>query len=58
MTVGTMARYPGLGWPETLRYAAAPVGAALMIAQLVLGGTARLAGVRGADRAPEAPSGL
>jgi TRAP-type C4-dicarboxylate transport system permease small subunit len=62
--VGTVARFPGLGWTEVWRYAAAPVGAALMIAQLVLGGVARLtpeggrghAGVRGPSRAFPSPT--
>ena len=49
-TVGTVAHFPGLGWPEVWRYAAAPVGAAFMIVQLVLGGVARL------TRGPEAPA--
>jgi TRAP-type C4-dicarboxylate transport system permease small subunit len=48
--VGMVAHFPGLGWPEVWRYAAAPVGAALMIVQLVLGGVARFTG------SPEAPA--
>ena len=58
MTVGTVAHFPGLGWPEVWRYAAAPVGAALMIVQLVLGGVARLAPSPESSRASRSPAGL
>ena len=57
LTVGMVARFPGLGWPEVWRYAAAPVGAAFMIVQLVLGGVARLAPSPKRGRAPEPPAG-
>jgi TRAP-type C4-dicarboxylate transport system permease small subunit len=58
MTVGMVARFPGLGWPEFWRYAAAPVGAAFMMVQLVLGGVARFAPSPKSGRAPELPAGL
>ncbi len=58
MTVGTVAHFPGLGWPEVWRYAAAPVGAGLMIVQLVLGGVARLALAPETGREPGPPTGL
>ena len=54
----TCGAEPGLGWPEVWRYAAAPVGAALMMVQLVLGGVARLALAPETGREPGPPTGL
>jgi TRAP-type C4-dicarboxylate transport system permease small subunit len=58
LRVGMVAHFPGLGWPEIWRYAAAPVGAALMIVQLVLGAVGRLSGAPEAGRESAPLTGL